>query len=74
MSKYKCIKSFSIPEIDFNNFETGELLEVKAGETYEIYSDNYIGGDVHLENENHWIEITYLLMRRLCQCINWRIR
>ena len=59
MSKYKCIKSFSIPEIDFNNFETGELFEVKAGETYEIYSDNYIGGDVHLENEDHWIEITF---------------
>lgn len=59
MIKYKCIKPFSIPEIGCNGFNTGELIEVKTGTTYERYNADYIGGEVHLENENNWIEISY---------------
>ena len=60
MIRYKCIKSFSIPEVDLDGFDEGRLHEVEVGSVYERDDElNILGADVHLEGEHDWIEISY---------------
>ena len=57
---YKCIKTFSFPNFCYEADESKEqYITVEAGSIWEISDNNYIGGDVHLENDDDlsWIEI-----------------
>lgn len=58
---YKCIESFVIDIVDGDGFtieESGDLVE--EGSIWEINEEaiNILDADIHLENENSWIEIS----------------
>ena len=57
--KYKCIQDFPIEIYDEYGMLTGEYRNIKAGSIFhrDDYAD-YIGGEVHLDSENEWIEIS----------------
>jgi hypothetical protein len=61
---YKCIKELEYEFYDKNGFPTGEYKTVKAGTIWEVSSENYIGGDIHLcrvtggYTTADWIEIS----------------
>lgn len=56
--KYRCIKGFVLDSYDDDGFRVDETFDVEEGTVYEETPENIIGGEVHLENETHWIEIT----------------
>ena len=57
--KYKCIKSFSIPECDADGFETEKYCYIKEDTVWERDDDaSILGGDVHLDNDLSWLEIS----------------
>lgn len=56
--KYRCIKGFCIDCCDGDGFRVDETFDVEEGTVYEETTENIIGGDVHLETENNWIEIS----------------
>ena len=57
---YKCIKEFEYEVYDDYGFPTGEYKTVKVGTVWEVSSENYIGGEIHLDNIDvlDWIEIS----------------
>ncbi len=57
--KYKCIHDFPIEIYDEYGMPTEEYRDIKAGSIFhrDDYAD-YIGGEVHLDSENEWIEIS----------------
>ena len=60
MKKYKCIKSFLVPEYDGDCFETGKTIKIKVGQTYELdeSGSTYLSADIHLDCEDgSWLEI-----------------
>ena len=61
--RYKCIKSFSIPECDDDGFITEQELIVEKGTMWELDDSGYtlIGGEVRLDSVDpfgRWLEIT----------------
>lgn len=62
--RYKCIKSFSIPNCDDNGFITEQELIVEKDTVWELTNPdrNFIGGEVRLEIaepiSGRWLEIT----------------
>lgn len=58
--KYKCVKAFMLDSYDDDGFYIENCIEIKVGETYEVGSENFIGGDIRLNgiNTNKWIEIS----------------
>ena len=60
---YKCIETFKFPNFCYEMDESKEqYVTVEAGSIWEVSDNNYIGGDIHLENHNddlYWIEITF---------------
>ena len=58
--KYKCIETFKFPNFCYEMDESKEqYVTVEAGSIWEISDNNYIGGDIHLKNDDDlsWIEI-----------------
>lgn len=62
--KYKCIAPFSLDEYDENGFSTGEIHEVKAGEIYEIGAERIIDGEIHLNSDTSWLEISREMLEK----------
>lgn len=62
MSKYKCIKPFSIPEVDVYCNETGNNIEINIGKIYELDEScvPYVGAEIHLDSTEDltWVEIS----------------
>ena len=59
MKKYRCIKSFQVPEYDGDCFETGKYIWVEVGKIYELSErdSTYLSADIHLDCEDSWLEI-----------------
>jgi len=57
--KYKCIKPFSVPYFDGDGMEIeNKDFIVEKGSIWEISDESIIGGEIHLENDSGWLEIT----------------
>mgnify|MGYP001018320666 CR=1 FL=1 len=58
--KYKCIKSFEVERYDDDDCWTEDYQAVEVGSVWEETSNNYIGGELHLEAVEglRWLEIS----------------
>ena len=54
--RYKCIRSFSFEN---DNFDGPDFVTATKGTIWSIGDDDFVGGEVHLDNETDesWIEI-----------------
>ena len=60
--EYMCIQEFSF-ENDYDY--TGEYCTVTKGTKWKIGTDNFVGADVHLDDdEERWIEISWEDLRK----------
>lgn len=63
MSKFRCVKTFSVDKYDDDGFRTEKLMRVRNGSVWEKDEEPYrfVGDDdtIRLENEKYgWLEIT----------------
>lgn len=58
---YKCIEGFVVDTVDGDGFtiEEGNFI-VEEGSIWEVNDEavNVTGGEIHLENEKNWIEVS----------------
>lgn len=56
---YKCVKVFSIPKYDENEFVIeNEFIEVPLDSTWECEEESYSTSDFRLENELNYLDIS----------------
>lgn len=58
MKKYRCIKEFTVPEIDDDGYETGNDLIIKKYSIWELGNDNPIDAEITLDGSGGWIGLS----------------
>lgn len=56
-----CVKEIELTKYDDEGYSTDEYFTIPKGMVFNWYEDNthrVIGGDVYLENDELWIELT----------------